>query len=838
MQQHLLTHAIKNVWCTPDQDKQLILDLKRITSVGGVKGTFTLHWRQYNLPTPKDRFHIYPIGQHSTANFNLPNKQLVWHRLTDLVLERNLLVDVYTAGGLMYQRGLVWVMITHNNNIVFAIQAQPRISDLTTGKVYMRLRSNSYFDNPRSSNLDVKIRSESLQVEIKNEQIALQGRYHRDQERLGHAYMFHNGKIVTDVLPNQVSLGDHIEYIYDSSITEVVHWKLSDLESYKSSLDANRKYLLHLPRSLARIDYKDDVDFWMYTKDEYGRMSGVYIHQNHPSICRMVTHRDYGLSTLAVDYYIDSQSEWTYDDVYIMAFVHESGYNRPLVNEQSRIKELYRMSDVDIIDALLGINSLVPEWKAAELESSSYTRLMSAPYSSFTAMEVLNAYGYNATSKIAVHGLVPVLTNNVELPVGLSSNSTILEYDKDGVLLGYGINTTSPIYVTQYPETSFIEGYPGIGGTDLVYRPSYHGDVLSSKYGYRFYTAKSRNGIPYEPWVDVTGDFTKYEVRDGRISWFTDPTSILTAYNSTDSFFLKEYVLDDQVEFIYEIDLMSETAFQGSEGQDLGQILIWLNGRSLQADLDYKEIDGYILINNIQYMVPEGPQRILIMCLDRPAPLVSDRGFAIHNKLSVNSVYDVRDDKVVRCVVDGRVRDIATMAVDERESNVLNRIPVNGKPYSIRAVPVPIHDLVPYEAYPRKLKAMEIDARVSQFLTNRLPDTIDEELPTIDHRYPIFSPVVAKLLSDFKLGLVELPDLSTGDNTIRLFMDRYKYLLPFDPCVYGVDNRYVYIAPTRYSTRIEVTQKEYELIQRIVELYLNDLVTVSFGVVLKVKSEV
>lgn len=43
---YLLRHAYTNVWCTPDQDKQAIFQLARITPDNGVWTNFTYQWRK------------------------------------------------------------------------------------------------------------------------------------------------------------------------------------------------------------------------------------------------------------------------------------------------------------------------------------------------------------------------------------------------------------------------------------------------------------------------------------------------------------------------------------------------------------------------------------------------------------------------------------------------------------------------------------------------------------------------------------------------------------------------------------------------------------------------
>lgn len=833
MQQQLLTHAIRNVWCSPDQDKQLILNLKRMNRVGGVRGRFTLHWVSHRLPTELDRYHIYPIGQNSLRRFNLPDKKLVWLNLQDLANERNLLSDIYTTTGHSFNRSKAWFMITGNNNIILAVQDQDVTTEISSGSLYLRMHTNAYFASERSAHLDVDIRVEGIRIEYNNEQLALQGRYHQDRNREGHAMLFHNGTLVDDVLPNEVSIGDFIESVYDASILEVVEFRVKDLKTYRSSLDENRKYLVHLPKSTRRIDYRDDVDFYLFVKDAQGRKRGRYLHQNRPNTLRMVTHRDYGIATDAIDYYIANIEGWTTENVGLLALVRESGYERPLIDEHHRIKELYRLDDVGIVNAMLGINSIMPEWKAAELESSSYTRIMRARYDTITAPEVVNAYGYNAMAKWAVQGLLPVAQNNIALPAGLVSYSTILEYDNAGLLLGHYHHYTGDTYTTRNAGCRYIEGYPGLGGTGPVIKRSSGVERINPNYGYRFYTAVHNNGVRKSEWTDVTDDTTKYRLANRSVEWLIDPDALMGAYNCTDTFFLKEYTLSDATEFIFEFDFSVDAAWTDADGVDLGQILVFLNGHSLVEDLDYIRIGGHISICNVNYLKAGAQQQVLVMALDRTAEHIDDRGFVIRDRLSVNSTYDVRDDKVVRCVVDGKVKLLSDLPLDEHRSAVVTTNIPNGKPYSIRAVPVPLHGVAPFQGYPLQDRSQAVDRRVSEFLTQQLPEPEYDTPPSIIEKYVVFSPVLAKILSDLTFDLVATPDLARGEDAVEEFMVRYEYLLPFDPCRHEPDLRYVAIAPHRNPTRITVTPTQFRLLEAIARLYLRNNVDISHGVTIE-----
>ena len=63
MYDYLVNHALKNVWCTPDQDRQLILQPAKITVTNGVWNNVSLLWNVIKLPLQGVRFHVYQVGQ-------------------------------------------------------------------------------------------------------------------------------------------------------------------------------------------------------------------------------------------------------------------------------------------------------------------------------------------------------------------------------------------------------------------------------------------------------------------------------------------------------------------------------------------------------------------------------------------------------------------------------------------------------------------------------------------------------------------------------------------------------------------------------------------------------
>lgn len=116
---------------------------------------------------------------------------------------------------------------------------------------------------------------EGLTVATEQDVLGLQQKYHQSLEKVGETYAYHNGWLVNDLRPSRVSPGDVIEYVYDSSVYRVVDFAVKDLETYESTLDSKRKYLLNYPEfNNATIDFEDDIDFYLFKREDDGRMRG------------------------------------------------------------------------------------------------------------------------------------------------------------------------------------------------------------------------------------------------------------------------------------------------------------------------------------------------------------------------------------------------------------------------------------------------------------------------------------------------------------------------------------------------------------------------------------
>jgi hypothetical protein len=843
----LRDHAVKNVWCTPDQDKRLIMKAARLTPINGAWNNFQIAWKRYRLPDTVSRFHIFQIGQLNPMMMGLFDAGDKWEKFSDCCIRQKMIVDIYSGNGIMLPRTETWYRVTENKNLVFAVKEQPKIPvDFNSHDIFFRVYSNAWFASIESDpTLDV--------VDVRGKLIGdtqdildLQNAFNTASALPGHCYAFVNGYLRHEISLITAQVGDVCEYVRDSSIYKVIDLKVSDLHTFQSTLDSKFKYLIHYPdagRSV--IDYFDDQDFFVTLKTG-NTVKGVYYHNNQPDAIRQLTHRDYSLPVPYVVGLAAQQAGWqTNPDWSIRIHLRYSGYTRPLVDENNRIKELYKLPDNLVVSAMVGVNALVSNWTADNLESSAYTNIMGNTIVGITKQKVEDAYGYNAISKIL--GDTPKHTRNmssrkiIDVPYGLLDYSTAYEYDANGHLTEWHHHIHGYRYTAE-SNASLVEMVAGVGSTELDDLYGAQSAVLDPNYDYRMYTCPIVAGHPTNAWVDVTGTMA-YGVVNNNLTWFTDPVNTYTLVRSNKNFLGYDLITsatDGLIRFSLDQIMTRDGATTTWVMQiPLGELDLFMNGKSLIEGLDFHLNFPEIVVINKSYLAqpPQtAQQRITVrftgFCDDqlkhnRP----TEKGFIYHKLLSENGRFDLRDDKVMRVIVDGSLYHKDELLFAEEDSGVSIQDADNGKPYMLRDIVVPLRNNSVTSTYPLRALSQVIDQRVSDYLTTRIPEPSFSTPNIITERYAVYSPFCCKLIYDLIQGTLNDPTLKQeyNDQDVYRICAPYEYLLKSDPTQANLapDDRYVMIHPTNLNTVVNINLYHWKFMTRVVRLYLNDKVILS-----------
>ena len=852
MSDYLIEHALDNVWCTPDQDYQYIFRLAHITGPYGTARLVDVEWQTIALPNRVDTFNVYWIGQIHPKLLGLVNSWKTWTPFSTACNEAKMIVDLYNNDGVQIPRHLAYLQVMGDRNLVIAIKRNDQFDSLYNQPVFLRVYSNAYFASERSYKIENSVFIDGYTFDGDRAQLlTFQREYLLWKAKIGHTYAYCNGYLIDDFQPDRFQVGDVLEYVYDSTIRRVVDLKISDLSTFNSLVDSKYKYLLHYPDSQQdTIDYRDDIDIYLIKKEANGRFEGVYHHRNQEDSMRMVTHKDYSIVVPYVAGFIASKDGWTNPaDITVRLCIREAGWKRPLVNENSRIKELYKLNAADIPKAMLGVESTVAVWRADNLEAAMYPRVMRDLGPGITREMVQKAYGYNAISKLVADTpqKVTVLTRDrfAEMPFALRDAATCYEFDADGLLLGFYPHTSGTYYNPRNDACRLVEALVGTGSDtlDTVYNAATTpiGDV----YNYRYYKCSMVAGTPSYNWVSAVED-VDYTFVDGKVVWLLDRVSWYTAVRD-DRKFLTYSVNVTAPDGLYYFPITaSEKRSDGNfykQPMNLrpGKLELFVNRHALIEGLDYYVNWPYVTLTNREFLVDSVTQNVVVRCTGFPLPDMTmepaaDFGFVNLGLLSRNKRFDIRDDKVMRMIVRGKTLTRDKLRFAEEHSGVyLTDIVKNGSPYQIDDVVVPLRNLVDENTHTLRAKSKVIDAAISDYLTLKLPEPPVTDPNVIEERYEVFSPFACKVLFDLVSGLIWDEQMRThyGDMDIKRWLQPYEYLLAFDPCRQGVDTRYVSIHPHHLSHEVELNIYQYNFLNRAIAFYLESKVDLSHFVSIK-----
>ena len=848
MNNYLLNHAITNVWCTPEQDKQFIFQPARLTPNGGARGTFPHSLSTYTLPNDTDRFHVYMIGAFDKRFFNIIGNVNQWYPFPKMCKNNAIFIDAYYQEGIHYPLHLCWCMRTMNGNHLIAVKInKTNFPSLDTNPLHFRFYSNSYFGTIRNTDdgeLD-EIRVSGKTIDNQDDIVEMTNRYAATIQRRGHTLGFVNGYYVDRISPITIKVGDVVEIIRDSTMYEVIEFDGNQLDQFDSTLDNTRKYIIPGINVVTdTIEYQDDVEVYLYI-DEGISKKGVYYHRNAVDAMRMLTHKDWAIVVPYVSAYVSSNpflAAVGVNAIKIKVVLRHSGYRRKLVNEHHRIKELYKLAPEQIKEAMTGLHSNIVEWTGDSLESSAYVAIMRALQRNITLDMVVDAYGYNAISKLI--GDTPTNvgsiggTKVVYVPPVAVTNASIWEYDADGLLTSIGQHGDNDYYPIKVPSTAFCEVIIGKGGFVIDDAQDDTNVMVNASYDYRYYKCPRVNGIPNNEWIDVTGS-NDYGIVNGKVVWGINLGLWSTLVRNDNSVLAYEFDIDTQDGLLF-FNVEAQYKIASTLQRDIVyvphmRLEVWLNGKALVKDVDYITRYPAVTIINKKFRNPGERQHIAVRAYGL-APIDDDNkpyneeivesGFVDYGVVSRNGVFNLRDDKVMRYVVGGRVYRHEDLPFMEDKPGMVNVSALNNLPYMVYDHYVPLRDFVPVSTSTviERNRSKDLDSRVSAYLTVKLPEEVPDIPSLSEQYYQLFSPFMCKvihLLRTNEITPTDINPLPTNDVIESLLEDHFHWLA-YDPTRNGLERDNVDLVPHPYFTNVEVTSLQYRFLLRINTVYFQD----------------
>lgn len=857
----LVDQALKRIWAGTRQDTQSIVKPKRVTPFNGRWNTVHVADSEYVLPVKNKRFHVYQIGQLYPTLMGLFPYHDAWVSIAENCEKQKMLVNIYNREGIELPRYAAWYLVTPNKNLLIAIQQTDSIDiNLNEEELFFRVYSHAYFRGSRYGDVRNYVRVIGKTVESFEDISILKEEYERQKDAsLGTPYLYINGRKSNVLSFDTVTIGDAVEIVLDSSVYRFVEFKVQGLPTFDSIRDLKRKYLLHYRTNskTTEIDYNDDIDVYIVRKDPAGVKpfySGFYYHRNKDDSFRNVTHRDYSIAVPYVESYIN-QSIPHYGDNpsregwYIQLYIRHSGWVRGVPYIHNRIHELYKLPDARVQRALLGLDSVVPEWRADNLENSAYMRVMSHDGFNIDPTLVEDAWGYNAVSKLVgdTPSKVELFSGqeSVALPLILRRYSTGFEYDAQGVLIRHYSHTSGDRYITRNTATKLVEMIGGYGSVGLDESYNQLHTPYDPEFEYRVYRKlKLPNNQEEAGWRDVTGDTTTYTIDKVRnlVSWKHDMTKYDTVVRSNKNILVQEeeILMDDGLLYIQMTQVTSRTGSAQKYVMEIptGEVDVFLNGYSLVEGVDYYvDFPNICIVNKTFLLNPRtDKQRILIRSYGFADTNLKrqdkdDSGFVRYGVLSRNKRFDLREDRVMRMVVGGRLIHKSDLKFSEEETGTYVTGFRDGLPYEVKDIIVPMRNLIGQDGLAYRLRSQETDKRISDYMSQFMSDPVKDRTVGITSLWPVYSPFCSQILFDLKSGVLDNTPIRShyDDNFILEYTKPYQHLLRVDPTQDDVraDTEFVEVHPIHLTSTVNLDIYQYQFMERMVSLLLKDRVDLS-----------
>lgn len=865
----LVEHAIANIWCEPIQDRQYRTALARL-SKNAVSKFVNVLWERIELPLvsgyARPLWHVYQVGALPASLFDITLPVGQWTAVSSLVVTDAVVVDIFFINGCKIPLDTCYLYQCVDGNLILAVQYLPRINylgqDIDRDTLYIRFYANALYDTAAWRSIGLL---SSAPLQVVNRYIVTESDYTafmvgvnqiNTTYTLGYGTYYIDGYVVNPLLGfDPVYLGRQLSFIWDSSVKHTQEFTVASLPLFTSSIDPNIvKYLAVMDRIYDTIDYHDDIDIYLFNS---AIGAGVYVSRLRAETCRQVTHSAYSVSKRVIDD-LRTSLGWTNAAVLSIRFViRQGGLNRGLSQQASRIEELYKLSYLQIIEAMTTVTP-VPEWSARALEESSYTQLMASDIEDIDLAVASVAYGYNASTRIIADPVLRIDANAlpiIRLPELLTTRDLdtndglrVLYYYADGTYLGYANDNSvyRDYYIPPaYAAADTVEAFNAnalVRQTGALYDQNVESHRLA-QYGFRCYACAIVGGQPSEVWYDVT-DTPYYYYDSVGTSGNGYTPSLVWDYGLLSAANLFPCVRIGDVHYTYtapaltpsylgyiQFPLQEDVVWFGTPTTrpfklPIGVIDVFMDGLSLIRQLDYYIHAGIVTITKrpdsdpadtvIQvraYGFPD-PQTLL-------ADLPRESDFVRAGMLSVNGYYNIRNDRNIRIVVSGRLTHRTDVRFTETMSGALT---TDGRPYAISDYAVAVENFTNQRTLPFRQQAIELDNRVMDYLTTRLPEPATPTGVIMVERWELFSPFCSAVLHALLDGFLSAGqlDMAYTDAQVDGWLASYYPLLAVDPCVQPIDLRYVVIYPHQYRTVVSVTHAQYTFLEYLIGRFLNN----------------
>lgn len=843
---YLRAHASEHVWLAPYQDRHFNLRPARLTSNAGTIKRARVAFDEIQMPDTYSRWHVFQIGGIDPLFFNLFYRLQEWTSLMTVANAKKMVVSVHNPDGIELPRCDSYYCYTQQGALLLAVRINRSIPvNFASDEITLRVFSNRWWETPQGLDNTTGYKVHGLRLESAGDITAFTSEYNAAAalaEQPFQLQFFHNGVRRKSYSSANVAVGDVVEFVLDGSIYRREEKVVSALMSFESTMDNKQKSLLHFPKANVTLPgvYANARSHDFYIEGTVTNSPSYLLHRASVDTIRPLTHNDFSLLTSAVHrtsmaLLNNGAGNQTFNHK-VVVLMRRSASEKPLLNEHHYIRELYKLPEEDIVFAMVGSQSTVDVWRAANLEASGYAAVSySNKQCDIQIADIERGYGYYAMAKVLADSPAEVInpggTGYVKVSYMLAAGGcTMYEYDQDGLLIGWHHHYVGDTYFVKSNLCRTVEMIAGLGGQALDEIHGVTSTTLRTDCNYKVYERTRISGSLQPGFIDVTGT-GKYTIQNNAFTWVSGDITSYPTLRSDRKFFAADYNIipsDGQLR----ITLLTLQNHGGNVSAlqmaiPLGQMDVILNGRSLIRGMEYFYRNGIVYITAKRYMnfeanaVQKVHVRFYGFC-DSNGKLrpEGDIGFVQHGVLSRNNRFDVRDGRVIRIIAGGQLKRRDQLEMSEESVTIDPSNVANGYPYMIRDAWVPLKPYVAQDTWGMIETAFTKSKEISDYLTARIPEADRGDIVAIVQKHQLVSPFLCTILYDLLYSRLLIPSkTSFTRQDVATICKSYEPFLEVDPISSDLDERFVIIHPHGQPNAMGVNVNIYRFMDAVISYY-------------------
>lgn len=901
-----VTNAVlQDTWLSNTYGYNLTVSPGKVSLAGGVTTSVKAGKRYVIPPTtnnPLQRFHLYHIGQlpkHYTGMTMVLED--VWVNLEDLMKNYDVFVSVTLSNGAMVSPRRCWIRkFSIDNNIVVAIMNDPSF-DLGTTVVYLG-REEDRLLIPTEDGYPIPLANGRRKISTLDNTNLTLGFYSNLNYFKGSSRNTNEGKtklveysfnqVANDVTIrtwlNSFKTNPKVGWVHvdgfiqtlDSALADVVSLKRKELGVYTDRsivykgffrfedlaeydpVDRRIRHIIQLPVKVGSIE---DVSIFLGTGTN-ATFKGVHLNTTPLPVVFHLTDTVIALDDIQLNVLRTAQEMFDdRTDLHLYVVVRESARSAEIGLKTDRLDVLNSFTPANRLSCITGEVLEATMWKGETLEDSSFNKMRYMPFVKINERDVTDVYSYYGLEKLFQPQ--PVAVRNMELNgegvcefiVGdpFREPTSIPTYEKRLDVLAYGSDRRL-LRSKEYPRAAdgnvtFNTDLPlAWAEYDLVYNngitlkghAKLSGDVFISERGKQFgfkcyYSTKNSDGSLKEDWKAAV-EGTHYTLlktsRDIQVKW---KTTYMTGDNlvgcTVEGYggcrFTRRFAeLSKRRDFI-RLDIAKD--IDGLKAIETDLIQIWM--------------DGYILIEDIDYIVKWDAIYIFKVCLEESAvihirmrglpqngthskPL--DVGFVDRGRICFNPNFIIYKGKNLQYSINGLLYTDSEIRFGlDTTAGTIPGIE-DGQPYQIQRRPHVLEHYMHVNSVDERIKQDKKDkdilavvAALNIYSTSYSRNTVSIPL---NKRRVVISPLLNEIVYRFRVMNWLFAQLEQGyeEYEAEAWLTPYLHLLEGDPTTSTVfDANFMVVSPCAKVTKLSV--KQLEFLHWVNRKYLNDKVNIN-----------